>query len=182
MNLLHAQKPNAIGEDSLSLYKEMYSKFLASGDRERALYYGDKFVAEWIKEALPKDSLYISYVERLAILHYNSGDVVKAKQILEELLPIKKAFYGEESPDFAVLLSNLAVIHSDLGNNQEAIRLGTEALEIRKKVLGPEHPRYAKSLSNLANYYYKLGNYQEAIRLVTEALEIQRFGTAGRRS
>ncbi|MBO4772880.1 MAG: CHAT domain-containing protein [Bacteroidales bacterium] len=106
------------------------------------------------------------------------GNYTEAIRIRNLALNLAKTVYGEDSIDYASLLSDLASDYSRIDNDTAAIRLEAKAMEIQKENYGETSSEYAKCLSNLAKYYCRaayLGHgdyYPEAIELQKSAVEI----------
>ncbi len=181
LNSLYAQKPVEKGMDSLLIYEELFLDNLESENTEKAIYYGEKWKGQHDKLELENDSVYCLLVGFLSKAHYLLGDIKESVSLLDELLPIKKTVYGEESKSYASSLNDLACYICELGDFPEAIRLGTEALNIERKVIGHESLEYSTYLNNLARFNFELGNYEEAIRLGKNALDL-RAKLTGQRS
>ncbi|PVF91532.1 hypothetical protein CPB86DRAFT_878463 [Serendipita vermifera] len=90
------------------------------------------------------------------------GLYVKARELDEKVLSLRKEFMGSEHPDTLASMHNLASDYSNLGFYDKSRELGEELLPLRRRVLGPEHPSTLWSMNNLAMVYNVLGNSEKA--------------------
>ena len=98
----------------------------------------------------------------------------EARPLLEEALAIRRARFGDNSPEIVASLDHLANLYHDQGRFGLAEPLYLRALEIREAELGPEHPNVAASLNNLAFLYRARGDNERAEPLLRRALDLYR--------
>ena len=172
LNSLYAQKPVEKGKDSLLIYEDLFLDNLEKKDIEKTIYYGEKWKKESERVSFKKDSTYCTLVELLSAYYYYAHNLKRAIFLLEELLPTKKAIYGEISLRYVYSLNRLSLYYGYSSNYSEAIRLCKECLEIQKKLYSKANKDYAMTLSNLCKLNMMIGNYSECVRWGTEALQV----------
>jgi len=101
------------------------------------------------------------------------GKVALAEEFFIRDLRIEAATVGEESPGYAITLSNLAMVVADQGDVGRAIELYNQVLKIQAATIGEESPEYANTLNNLAVAVEDQGDVSRAIELYEQILKIE---------
>ena len=101
---------------------------------------------------------------------------MKAIEICQRAVDVRKDSLVPNHPDVAVSLSQLAVAHLESRNYHEALAAFQDALKIRRNFLGPRHMKCSKILNNIGCALYSIENLSGAKRAFEEALDIQRQG------
>ena len=70
---------------------------------------------------------------------------------------ITKELWGENHPDYLMVLNNIALNYTELKDYEEALKIDTEIVDKRKRLLGQNHPDYLVSLINLAITEFNVG-------------------------
>jgi len=174
LNSLYAQKPVEKGKDSLLIYEKLYLDNLQKKDTIKSIYYGEKWKSQRDKVSLEKDSTYCDLVQILANLYYDARIFNKAIPLMEELVPIKKAVYGEISQSYVYFLNRLALSYGYSKNYSDAIRLSEKCLEIQEKLTSKEYSDYEMIVYNLYQFNLAIKNYAECVRWGTEVIKIQK--------
>lgn len=104
---------------------------------------------------------------------YRAGRYGEAIPLAQEVLMLRRRFYGETHPLVATSLNNLAALYRAQGRYDEAEPLFRQALDISRGQLGEQHLSVATGLNNLAGLYQAQGRYDEAEPLFRQALEIR---------
>nr|WP_293270550.1 tetratricopeptide repeat-containing protein kinase family protein [Nannocystis sp.] len=112
-------------------------------------------------------------LNNVAVMHYLSGDLTRARGLQERSPSSRSGCFGPEHPEVATSLGNLAPVLADLGEHDAAQRLYEQALAIRERALGHDHPDVARNLNNLATMLAEKGEHARARELFTRALAIQ---------
>jgi len=102
------------------------------------------------------------YLNNLACLYDQKGDLEKASCLFKRALAIAERYRGPCDPLIASRLDNLAQQMSKKGEHISAEVLYRRALYIRESVLGPFHPETGITLNNLAFLLLKRGEIPEA--------------------
>src|SRR5262249_3730096 len=94
----------------------------------------------------------------------------KARDLLEELLPILKRVLGPEHPKTHAAMGNLALTWWNIGNLEKAKELYEQdlAVELRER---PSHPGTLGSMNNLAVVYEQLGQIDRVTELRRRVME-----------
>lgn len=112
------------------------------------------------------------HLQRLASIHFATGDNAQARALDERALAILEARLGPEHPDVAAVVLSLASIHQAVGEFPEAKALYQRALELRERALGPDHPDVGQSLLGLAGLDNTLGDHATARQRLERALAL----------
>jgi tetratricopeptide (TPR) repeat protein len=128
------------------------------------------------RKLLPRESTaYATALHSLAAFYVYQSNYVRAKQLLDEALPILRAdrFFPTKL-SYALALTTLAMLHTDQNDLLAAELSLEEALEVYAKYpgIGLRHPLYANSLREMGNVLSLLGKMGRAEALWREALEI----------
>ncbi len=101
-----------------------------------------------------------------------AGDVVGARDLSAELLPIRERVLGAEHPNTLGTRHNLAEWTGQAGDAVRARDLFAELLPIRERVLGTKHSNALLTRNNLAYWTGQAGDAVQARDLVAELLPI----------
>jgi tetratricopeptide (TPR) repeat protein len=113
-----------------------------------------------------------TYLNNLALLLKDQGDLAGARPLYERALAIREKALGPEHPWTALSLQSLAAMLQAQGDLAGARPLYERALAIYEKTLGPEHPDAATCLHNLAVLLKEQGDLAGARPLYERALAI----------
>ena len=111
---------------------------------------------------------------RLAALSYFYAAIENyegAINVTQEILPLYKKFYGEDSFNYNDLGQRLGNYYRESGRVAEALPYHQRAVEIAEKTYGKNHREYALALGNLAADYHHLDSIDKALALYTEAVD-----------
>ncbi|KAE9388566.1 TPR-like protein [Gymnopus androsaceus JB14] len=110
----------------------------------------------------------------LAKVFEDSGFLVQAEKLGEEVLLLCKTVIGDHHPDTLTSMANLAITYCRIGKLEAAEKLGEEVLLLHKKVNGEHHPHTLTSMANLAHTYGALRKLEAAKKLGEEVLLLQK--------
>ena len=101
----------------------------------------------------------------LAVAHQMTGDLRKAKVILEQV--VQTGTKTRKAEDISQLASehDLALVCLELGDTIEATRILEQVTQKKSILLQPNNPHRLHSEHILAKCYYKSGRYEESLRL-----------------
>ncbi len=114
----------------------------------------------------------------LAALMRATGSLLRANQMLADVLEDSARRYGEADPATISAKHHLANSHVDLGRHDAAFDLRRQVVASREAVLGADHPRTLSAQGNLANSLAALGQSRQALEL-REAAAQTRLRTLG---
>jgi serine/threonine-protein kinase len=100
------------------------------------------------------------------------GDFSAAQEQLEAALALRRAQFGQKSPEVAQSMGLRGMLELDRGQVEQAMNTLHTALELRREVLGPDHPDVALVLQNLARALVAAGQYDAAETALREAVQI----------
>ena len=105
----------------------------------------------------------------------NTGDLLKAEQLLNEALEKERASRGHSNhPSIAATLHELGDLRRVKGDLCQAEQLLYEALEMKRSVYGKDHANTAVTLHALGCLFRKHKNLPKAEELLQEALKMKR--------
>ncbi len=113
-------------------------------------------------------------LRELGILERETGDLAKAKGLLEESLSLERNVHDNEHERVASALGDLGLTYQGLGQFDRAEPLFREALAIRLEVQGEGHADTATSYGDLAALRRLQGDPAGAEVLMRKGLEIDR--------
>lgn len=111
-----------------------------------------------------------NFARDVAIIYQQQGDLVTARQLLDESLEIKKVL-GDQS-GIATTIHYLSILAQNEGDIEEALRLCNESFEISKKLRSQNG--IAASLHELGLLAEVKGEADDALRFYDESLEISK--------
>lgn len=100
------------------------------------------------------------------------ANLLEAKILFERALAHVEKFYGPNSNEAAIRVSNLGFVLKDLGDLTGAKICFERALTIQEDLFGPDHETVAIDVNNLGTVLEDLGDPQEAKKLYERALAI----------
>ena len=106
----------------------------------------------------------------LALAYMEAGDVSKAIDIFETLIPDLVGVLGPNHPHTLHTRSNLADAYREAESISKAIDMHETLLADRTRILGPDHPDTLNTRNNLAGAHLDAGDLQQAIDMY-EALQ-----------
>ncbi|QDV54197.1 CHAT domain-containing protein [Rosistilla oblonga] len=119
-------------------------------------------------------------VDKLVVLDrkserlYLDGRYEESIEVMEELVELQTAIFGQQHMKTAGSLNNLALLYEAVGDYANAESVYRQSLDISKGILGKHHPDYATSLNNLALFYSAGSEFEEGKQLTEQALEIRK--------
>ncbi|HBN76250.1 MAG TPA: hypothetical protein DD473_10620 [Planctomycetaceae bacterium] len=114
----------------------------------------------------------------LASLYKIQKDARATDTLVEAIELVRKAF-GEDHPEFAVMLEKAASTQESSENWDKAREYYQKSLEINQRVYGTTHTSTLKAKVGLARILAETGNYDEAIRELKEIVGViaDQYGT-----
>ncbi len=101
-------------------------------------------------------------LSRLAALLLQTGDLKRARSLLERGQATSEKVHGPDHPRTAMCLNNLASVLEATGDRKGARTLLERAVAICEKGLGAEHPLTAQALANLSLLLMDMGEREAA--------------------
>ncbi|MCJ1339168.1 hypothetical protein MMC09_004457 [Bachmanniomyces sp. S44760] len=102
------------------------------------------------------------------------GRFDEAGQIVAELLPLQKHYFGENDSEVLRCEFQLAHIWCQQGRYNEAEDLYRKIVTARTTSLGPKHPHTLNALQGLADVYRLITKHEDAERMYREVLAASR--------
>ncbi len=90
------------------------------------------------------------------------GQFEAAKKINEEVIAIRKEYYGKNHPRTLSALNNQSAVEDNLGNSIRAQEIIIEVINGKQAVLGDAHLSTLISKTNLLSFYVKHGETEKA--------------------
>jgi hypothetical protein len=109
----------------------------------------------------------------LAIILWQTGDLLAARKLQETAQEICSRVFGEEHPDTLTAINNLAVMLRKIGDLPGARALHERVLAILRRVLGEEHAVTLQSINNMAVTLAEMGDFHGARLLLEQVLAIR---------
>jgi tetratricopeptide (TPR) repeat protein len=103
---------------------------------------------------------------------YEHGQLVSAREVLEQALRIAERTVDVDDQEVATAADNLAQVHYKQGDLGRAVELTSRALKIDVLRFGSFHPRVAAKAGNLGAVLWESGDLKNAARFYMQALEI----------
>ena len=122
-------------------------------------------------EAGPKDAQTLDVMHRLAMLHFYSRRLPRAKALLMEATAGLSETCGARHPDTLDTVANHGNLFYFEGHAAAALPLLTEALAGRRVALGNLHPETIDSMGQLGELHKAIGDLHNARELLVEGLE-----------
>ena len=114
----------------------------------------------------------------LALAYMEAGDVSKAIDIFEALIPDLVGVLGPDHPHTLHTRGNLAAAYREAESISKAIDMHETLLADRTRILGPDHPHTFNTRNNLAGAHLDAGDLQQAIDMY-EALQTDQTRVLG---
>ena len=118
------------------------------------------------------------------MVYTDSGDLVRARQLLERVVQIQEKVLGPKHPDLASGLANLGRVLQQSGDYEGARTLYQRAVDV-EEAAGPENPELARFLDGVAKAWLAEGKvtvarplYQRSLSIREKALGRNHPGTA----
>lgn len=111
---------------------------------------------------------------RMAALSYFYAAIEnydEAITVTQEVLPLYKRLYGENSFNYNDLCQRLGNYFRESGRAGEALPYHQRAVDAAERTYTKQHREYALALGNLAADYHHLDSIDKALALYTEAVE-----------
>ncbi len=141
-------------------------------DMTTAKQFLDRAVITALQQYGRESAQYATATNESGCYYRVNKDDVKAKQLFEESLQIRKLVCGEKSIPVAEILNNLGEIARSGKDYNAALQYHKEALEIRTKLSGEQDTGTAESLNNIGGIYYSQGKCRQALEYFFKASEI----------
>jgi tetratricopeptide (TPR) repeat protein len=117
------------------------------------------------------------FLEIVAELHGLLGEVMVQKDLLEDLLRLKQAYYGDDHISLVRVLISLAHVLRDLDSVDEfrerEIALLEQALRIEEQRMPQNQEKIAEVLGSLAVSYSEIKNLEKSKILYQKALQLE---------
>jgi len=108
----------------------------------------------------------------LGCAYYYLGNLLKAKELLEEHLSKISKSDSKNQGQIARALVYLGNVYRELGDYEKAKKVIEQSLVIYKNPLYENHIGTARALGNLGNVYRNLGDYKKAERFLEQSFTI----------
>jgi CHAT domain-containing protein len=107
-----------------------------------------------------------------AFLYVQTGQFVKARELLVEILDESTATFGKKSKLLVSPLNELAKIELAMGNYPEAEEHAKHASELAESIFTTNSIKFAESTALLSKIYFGIGDYQKANASAEKVIEI----------
>jgi tetratricopeptide (TPR) repeat protein len=139
------------------------------------LQYYDTFLVNQALELIERYSLYLdmknsALLNDISLIYKRLGFYEKAKELLEEALPIAIDKFGEFDSKVSVILCNLGTVYQDLYLFVQSKSTLEKALKIQIAYGGVDNPKTLLIQLNLAETYQKMGELSKAKILFEKTL------------
>ena len=149
----------------------VFDAHVCSQNFKQAILTGELEVANRRKVQGENNQEYRDILNNLAKLYWQTGDLVKAFELCNEVVNNVVRYLGKEHPEYGNNVNNLAALFYHVEKYDTAIILFQEALENCEKTLGKEHKEYGIRLNNLALLYQNTCQFEKALPLYFQAIE-----------
>lgn len=113
----------------------------------------------------------VLYPSRASILWRASGQLSKAKELYDNILPKYAQILKAYEPELQTLYSEAADICIELGMHANALGYALKALELCKKAILSDSEACAHSYDSVGSIYAAMGSYQTALEYQLMALQ-----------
>jgi tetratricopeptide (TPR) repeat protein len=111
--------------------------------------------------------------QNMALWVGEAGELARALQLLQELLPDQERILGPDHPDTLATRHNIASYGGQAGDLTGAVQLLQELLPDQQRIQGPDHPDTLATRGEIAFWIGKSGNAVRAVQLLQELLPDQ---------
>lgn len=127
---------------------------------------------QFYEKAVRFDENNVTYLRNLALAYLDTYKVDEALSLLNKALHIVKSNKGENSEDYAFLISTMGSLYKQIGQSKKAKKHYKESLQIIESTLGKKHSEYASAQGNLATIHTNLKEYDSALVLRKQSLKL----------
>jgi|GEM_PF-6782083 len=161
-------------EDDSSIKKTEFGERPLKQRREKESFAPNRSSIEMKLNRLGKDSPdAIALLRQLAHIDLSSGQILAAKERIEEVLSIEEKTFGSDSPGLNPTLFLLANIHVQMGRPADARPLYERAIHISEEKVGINSKETADSYERMGQFLDRVGDALGAIEIYKKALEIR---------
>jgi tetratricopeptide (TPR) repeat protein len=111
-------------------------------------------------------------LQDIAIWLSDLGRVEEAQPYYDRAARLTAQRYGEESLEYARILSNLSVEARRAGQFEQSLSMLRKSLRLNERALGPDHPEVAADLAGVGRLLHDLGREEEAIAYLDRSIRI----------
>lgn len=148
-------------QDHLQLKSQLAQAYLMLGQLDQAMQTIDEAI-ETGGNLEPSDADLLFSRSLKAMIFDKLGQFDEAKKINEEVIAIRKEFFGENHPRTLSVLNNQSAVEDNLGNSSQAREIMKQVINGKQAVLGDAHLSTFVSKTNLLSFYVKHGETEKA--------------------
>lgn len=156
---------------TLSAISDLTATYWLAGNRVKSLKYGEKAATGLSKTLGPDDPITLTAIFYLARTQFHLGYVEKARLGLEQVLTVRKTFFGTKHPDTVMAMADLWAVYYSL-RIAAAEKLLREVLKIRREILGEEHACTLWTVNNLCKIYTDSGRAKQALEMLDAMIPV----------
>lgn len=123
------------------------------------------------------DPRHVEALYGLGQAHFAQGEYAEARPLVQRLVDIRTAEFGEAHPEVVSGHWQLALVAQHVGDPAEATHHFQEAVRLRAQVLGPQHPGVAAILHDYRVFLLGTGDLEAADRVQTQIDGLLSAGT-----
>ena len=162
---------NSFSGNLHSYYNQKAKVLLRQAQYQEAKEAGKKALA-LAQRYFGTGSIQAGYVQNaLAGIYSELGNYEQADKLYASSLPIFKAKFGEDHPEYATSAANYSSLQQLMGNYSSAEKYLKQANEIKKAAFGENNLDYLATYENLGLLYISTARYTEAQRILNEVKE-----------
>ena len=113
-------------------------------------------------------------ITALALKMRDVGELGSARQLVEQIVQVRRRILGAEHPDTLASMNDLAATLSAAGDLDGARQLVEQIVQVRRRILGAEHPDTLASMNDLAALLRDSGQLSGARDLLEQSLKMHR--------
>lgn len=151
------------------LYQNFAVVYEKSGKLRKALQFLEKDRQIWSGSLPAEHPDKVSYMAALLVLRTKTRHYQEAGTLVPFLLAHAAPAFGQDSPGFAVVLSNIGMLYERQKRHAEASQFLSRAYQMNKRTLGPFHPATAFVLDWYGTTLIRLGRTEEGQGLRVQA-------------
>lgn len=151
------------------LYQNFAVVYEKSGKLRKALQFLEKDRQIWSGSLPAEHPDKVSYMAALLVLRTKTRHYQEAGALVPFLLAHAAPAFGQDSPGFAVVLSNIGMLYQRQKRHAEASQFLSRAYQMNKRTLGPFHPATAFVLDWYGTTLIRLGRTEEGQGLRVQA-------------